>query len=183
MMSIDHAGNILVGYTVRDSEGLATRGIPSFSFHILCFAPDGRLIGSFSLPTSRWFDNSLFLDAHDHILARANDALQMMIDGDKQPPVSSDWKIVAGCSTQCRIIQSTSRQTLLLQGGYEEPALRFVDTGQWPPRVREVCGPSASYFHTTITDKFAYSATQHSKNDAHLIRWPFCDYKDPAVFR
>jgi hypothetical protein len=180
LMSTDHKGNILVGYTVREREGLATRGTPSLSFHILRFAPDGKLNGSFSLPTSRWFDNSLFLDSQDHILTRANDALQILIGGDEHQSTNSDWKNVAGCAMRCRIIQSTSRRAVLLQDGYGEHALTFIDTSQWPPRVGEICGSISPYFQHSITDKFAYSATQDSRDDALLNRWPFCDYKSVA---
>jgi hypothetical protein len=54
LVSIDHQGRVLVGFTVRENYSLATRESPGLSFHILCFTSDGKG-GPFSCPADKQF--------------------------------------------------------------------------------------------------------------------------------
>jgi hypothetical protein len=78
LISIDHQGRILVGFTVRENYSLATREQPGLSFHILRLTSDGKVNLSLVLPTNSFFTNGLYLGSYDQIFARANGTLQWM---------------------------------------------------------------------------------------------------------
>jgi hypothetical protein len=178
ILAIDHKGNIFVGFTARKHEGLATREAPSLSFHILRITSDGRPDRSLSIPTSRWFDNGLYLDSQDHILVRANDALQALSINYELAVSSVDRQVLASCSTYCSIKQSASRGAMVLQDGYGDHGLTYLDTAIWPPNVIASCAPTNPYYEHTITEKFAYSMYEESRDDSFFNRWPFCEYKN-----
>lgn len=69
LVSVDHQGRVLVGFTTRESLGLATREHPGLSFHILRFTSEGREDLSLVLPTDNWFNNGLYLGSEDRIYA------------------------------------------------------------------------------------------------------------------
>src|SRR5437660_4848081 len=114
-IAVDHHGRVLVGFTVRERSGLVTRSQPALSFHIVRFSPDGKTDLSLSLPTNAWRSNSIYLSDTDQIIARANDSVQLLqSDSDAANAGKSSWQPVAPCGLRCRIAQSPSRRTLLL---------------------------------------------------------------------
>jgi hypothetical protein len=117
LLRLDSKGRVLIGYPVREREELATRGNPTLALHVIRFTPEGKLDLSISLPTNSWSNNALYLDAEDHILVRANEALQMLTVDDQTPTQQRTWKVLAPCPSgmhglQCRVGQPRTRRTL-----------------------------------------------------------------------
>src|SRR5271168_2321831 len=54
---LDHDDRVLVGFTVRESDVLATREHPERSFHIVRFTAEGKVDLSVALPTNSWYKN------------------------------------------------------------------------------------------------------------------------------
>ena len=174
-LQMDHEGRVLVGFTVRESDALATRNHPERSFHIVRFTADGKLDLSVALPTDSWYTNALYLDPDDQILARANNALQLFSE-DQGEQSSGFWQTLAPCPETCSISQSFSRRTLLLRvkplvAGPDRSTYTILDLSYAPPRVTRTCSQMASM---QITDKFAYW-TNYDRDDDLTVRFPFCE--------
>src|SRR5271165_2080050 len=112
LVSIDHQGRVLVGFTVRENYSLATREQPGLSFHILRFTSDGKADLSLVLPTNSFFTNGLYLGPNDQIFARANGTLQWMSEEGDSRKEGADWRSLVPCPRNCNISQSPSRRTL-----------------------------------------------------------------------
>jgi len=111
LVSIDHRGRVLVGFTVRENYGLATREHPGFSFHILRFTSEGKVDLSLVLPTNNLVTNGLYLGPNDQIFARANDTLQWTSEED----ATSKSVQIGGLSCHVRrTVISVSRQAVAL---------------------------------------------------------------------
>jgi hypothetical protein len=179
---LDHEGRVLVGFTVRESDALATREHPGRSFHIVRFTAEGKVDLSVALPTDSWYANAFYLDPHDQILARANHALQSLseVQGEQR---SGSWQALAPCPETCSISQSFSRRTLILRvelpvGGRDRSAYTILDASSSPPRVVRTCSQMASM---RITDKFAYRIN-YDRDDNLTVRFPFCDVEHYEEF-
>jgi hypothetical protein len=170
---IDHKGQILVGFPVRERNGLVTREHPALSFHVVRFTPDGEVNLSFSLPTNGWRNNSIYLTDTDHIIVRANDSLQLLSRSDSNVENAS-WAMISPCALRCRIIQSPSRRTLLLDTWDVNPPLTVLDLSQFPAARR--C-EKTRYTMDSITDKFAYYSGMNRQLEHFTYRWPLCDYE------
>jgi hypothetical protein len=57
ILSIDHQGRVLVGFTARENLSLATREHPELSLHILRFTSEGKIDLSLVFPTKDYFTN------------------------------------------------------------------------------------------------------------------------------
>jgi hypothetical protein len=173
---IDHEGRVLVGFVVRERTGLVTREQPALAFHILRFTSDGKMDRSLSLPTNGWRTNSIYLSDTDQIIARANDSLQLLQQSDAASTNTGpgSWKAIAPCALRCRIMQSPSGHTLLLDTWDADPSLRIIDTSQ-SSAVR-LCEKS-SYPIQSITDKFAYYSGWNPRQGYFSYRWPLCDFE------
>ena len=184
---IDHERRVLVGFVIRERSGLVTRDRPALTFRIVRFSPDGRSDLSLSLPTNGWRTNSVYLSATDQIIARANDTLQWLEpDADPTHAAKDFWRVIAPCGLRCRVTQSPSRRTLLLDTWDVDPPLTLIDTAQLA--AARGCA-RGGYPINSITDQLAYSTLQ-SRADvydyfshktpvagAHIYRWPLCDYE------
>jgi hypothetical protein len=174
-LQMDHEGRVLVGFTVRESDALATRGHPERSFHIIRFTAEGKMDLSVALPTNSWDKNGLYLGSEDQILARANDRLQLFSE-DRSQGQSGSWQVLAPCPETCFISQSFSRRTLILgvkppDGDPDRFAYTILDASSSPPHVVRTCSQVASM---QITDKFAYR-THYDRDDDLTVRFPFCE--------
>jgi hypothetical protein len=173
-LQFDHEGRVLVGFTVRESDALATREHPGRSFRILRFTSEGKPDLSLTLPTNDWNENEFYLGADDEILVRANNTLWWLSD-DGSHGESQSWQPVAPCPEHCSIRQSYSRRTLILR---VEPLVRvaelstyaIIDAASSPPHVVRTCSQMASM---NITDHFAY-VTSYDRDDHLTVRFPFC---------
>jgi hypothetical protein len=175
---IDHKDRVLVGFTVRERNGLVTRNQPSLSFHIVRFSPDGKPDLSLSLPTNAAGSTGIYLSDTDQIIARANDNLQLL-QADEGKLQNGMWKILAPCTAHCRVTQSHSRHTLHLYTEDSDPPVTLIRLSQQP--VLQSCGKAHRFiesvedsiqnFPQSITDEFAYFSL-----DEQPYRWPLCDY-------
>ena len=185
---IDHSGRVLVGFTVRENSGLATRQHPGHSLHILRFTPEGKMDLSLVLPTNNWYNNGFYLGPDDQILARANDLLQWFLPDDLEKG-GGTWQPLAACPRDCFVRQSFSRRTLILRvepptGGPDRSTYTILDTSS-TPRVVRTCSQMA-FYGGHITDRFAYWMN-YDRDDGLMVRFPFCDldhYEDfPRLVR
>jgi hypothetical protein len=172
-LQLDHNDRVLVGFTVRESDALATREHPERSFHILRFTPEGKADLSLDLPTNDWYKNGFYLSADDEILAAANDTVQWISGSHGE---SESWQPLASCPEHCSIRQSFSRRTLILRieplvGGRDHSAYTILDASSSPPRVVRSCPQMASM---QITDKLAYLLS-YDRDDDLAVRFSFCD--------
>ena len=183
LVSIDHNGRVLAGFTAREEAGLAAREHPKLSFHILRFSSEGKLDFALVVPTKDYFTNGLYLGPSDQIFARANDALQVLSDKDKVRTESATWRWLVPCSSNCRIHQSPSRRTLIISESKDssgrstrwstsESTYTVFDTSS-EPRVLRTCTKMAAYGEK-ITDEFAYWPN-YDRDDNRTVRFPFCD--------
>jgi hypothetical protein len=171
----DHDGRVLVGFTLRESDALATREHPQRSFHIMRFTSEGKTDLAHSLPTDSWYTNGFYLGPDDQILARANGKLQYYSKNENQGQPES-WQVLADCPENCSIRQSFSRRTLILDarppvGSHDEPHYTIVDASSAPLRIVRTCSQMSSM---QITDKFAYR-TGYDRDDDLTVRFPFCE--------
>jgi hypothetical protein len=174
LVSIDHQGRVLIGFTVRDKYSLAAREEPGLSFHILRFTSDGEVDLSLVLPTNSLFTNGFYLGPNDQIFARANDALQWM----SEEGGTRKWHPLVPCPRNCNISQSPSRRTLTVSTHSKEFSDRDYDRGvrtntmldasSTPPHLVQDCPHSG-----VITDKFSYKSSDNISTDVR--RWPLCD--------
>ncbi len=150
LMTVDSKGRTLVGYTERQSGELATRGTPERLFHILRFTPAGELDLSVSLPTNTVSNNAVFVDSQDHILAVANEMLQILTGDERTPAPKRVWKPLTSCSwdsQRCQINQTPTRRKLFVtrclgqvQGKVcDNPAIAAYDTSSFEPVAADDC--------------------------------------------
>jgi hypothetical protein len=178
-IAIDHKDRVLVGFTVRERNGLATRNQPSLSFHIVRFLPAGKTDLSLSLPTNAAGTTGIYLSDTDQIIVRANNNLQLL-QPDEGNPQGWVWKILAPCTARCRVTQSHSRHTLHLYTEDADPPVTLIRLSQQP--VLQSCGKAHQFIKSaedsiqnypqSITDEFAYFSV-----DGDPYRWPHCDYE------
>jgi hypothetical protein len=176
-ISVDHQGRVLVGFTTRENQTLASREHPGLSFHIVRFTSAGKVDLSLVLPTDNLSTNGFYLGPSDQIFARANDAFQWMSESEDGTR-KVDWRFLAPCPRNCYIGQSSSRRTLTVSANSKEMSDRDYDRGtrtntmldasSFPPRVVQDC-PHAGI----ITDKFSYQSSDNIETDVR--RWPLCD--------
>ena len=172
LVSIDHKGRVLVGFTVRGNPGLATREHPPLSFHILRFTPEGKVDLSLALPTISWFTNGFYLGPNDQIFARANDVLQEMLEEDGTRKEGTAWRFVASCPKTCGIGQSRNRRFLSVSVFIEHNSWglsndTILDASSSPPHVVQNCPRAIAW----VSDKFAYTVGK----DHSLRRSPVCE--------
>jgi len=182
-IAIDHKDRVLVGFTVRERNGLVTRDQPSLSLHIMRFAPDGKVDLSLSLPTNAAGRTGIYLSDTDQIIARANNSLQLLQE-DEGNPEGGIWKILAPCVEGCRVKQSHSRHTLILFTENANPPVTLIRFSQQP--ALQSCGkPHQSIespedfiqnYPQSITDEFAYFSGSQGL-ERFTYRWPHCDYE------
>ena len=182
-IAIDHKNRVLVGFTVRERNGLVTRNQPSLSFHIVRFSPDGKADLSLSLPTNAAGRTGIYLSDTDQIIARANNNLQLL-QVDEGNPQGGVWKILAPCTAQCIIEQSHSRHTLHLYTVDADPPVTLIRLSQQP--VLQSCGKAHQFIKSagdsiqnypqSITDEFAYFYGVEGL-EPFTYRWPLCDYE------
>lgn len=183
-LSIDHKDRVLVGFTVRENTGLATREHPGHSLHILRFTAEGEIDHSFILPTNNWYNNGFYLGPNDQILARANEAFQFLSENENDPDGAA-WQPLVSFSRDCYVSQSFSRRALVLRveppvGGPERSTYTIVDASSSPPRVVRTC-PKMALYGENITDKFAYWGS-YDRDDDLMVRFPFCDVEHYEEF-
>jgi hypothetical protein len=178
-IAIDHKDRVLVGFTVRERNGLVTRNQPSLSFHIVRFSPDGKADLSLSLPTNAAGRTGIYLSDTDQIIARANNSLQLLQE-DEGNPQGGIWEILAPCTARGHVTQSHSRQTLHLYTEDADPPVTLIRLSQQPGL--QSCGKAHQFiksvedsiqnFPQSITDEYAYFSL-----DGDPYRWPHCDYE------
>src|ERR1700693_744369 len=95
LVAIDHQGRILLGFTTRENDRLATREHPGLSFHISRFTKHGELDLALVLPTNNLYTNGLYLGSNDQIIARSNDTLQWMSEETGIHNQSPIWQVLA----------------------------------------------------------------------------------------
>jgi hypothetical protein len=180
LVSIDHQGRVLVGFSARESTGLATREHPGLTFHILRFTPDGKVDLSLVLLTNSLFTNGFYLGPNDQLFARANNTLQWMSEEGGTRKEGAAWRPLTPCPKTCHISQSPSRCTLTVSTYSKEMSdpdyghgiltNTMLDVSSSPPRV--VCPHSGGI----ITDKFSYGSSDNIWYDVR--RRPICDQGD-----
>jgi hypothetical protein len=183
-IAIDHRDRVVVGFTVRERNGLVTRNQPSLSFHIVRFSPDGKADLSLSLPTNAAGSTGIYLSDTDQIIARANDNLQLL-QADEGKLQNGMWKILAPCTAGCLVTQSRSRQTVHLYTENADPPVTIIRLSQQPALQR--CGKASRLIKSTedkiqnypqlITDDFAYFAGMTGVLEVFTYPWPLCDYE------
>ncbi|HKV77343.1 MAG TPA: hypothetical protein VJP02_04345 [Candidatus Sulfotelmatobacter sp.] len=162
-MKLDSKGRVLIGYPTREGTALATPGNPRIRFHIIRFTPEGKLDLSVALPTDSFSDNAVYLDAQDHVLAVANETLQMLTGDDQTPMQQRTWKPLTPCSWSlqyCRIVQSPTRRSLFVMKCLgpvqsklcEQPALTIYNTSLSEPQLVRACTGGVE----NTTDRFFY---------------------------
>ena len=173
---VDHVGRVVLGFTVRARKGLVTRGQPSLDFRIMRFSPGGQLDLTLLLPTHVNGINAIYLSDTDQIIARANDSLQLL-QADYGNPQKEAWKTL--CAQSCRVLQSPTRRTLILQAKNVDPPLTIVRFS--PQLTLRRCGNSPEDRFQTyaqyVTDEFAYYHGWEAESDYFTYRWPLCEYE------
>jgi hypothetical protein len=187
LISIDHNGRVLVGFTTRENYTLATREQPGLSFHILRFTPEGKDDVSLVLPTKTYFTNGFYLGQNDQIIARANDALQVMSEGGDARERGAAWRSLMPCSMNCWISQSPSQRTIIVSESKDsfgrssvwhtnDSTYTILDTSS-EIHILRTCTKMA-FYGEKITDRFAYwFGTEGSEHFAR--RFPICDVDHP----
>lgn len=185
LVSIDHKGRVLVGFTARENLGLATRQLPGLSFHILRFTREGNVDLSLVLPTKDYFTTGLYLGSDDKIFARANDSLQVLLERDETAKERMTWQSLVPCPRYCYVNQSFSRRTLILRTS-EKPSdfsnltYTILDASSSPPRIVQTCSRMANYAEK-VTDRFAYWDGSEGR-ERFTRRFAFCDVGHPEEF-
>jgi hypothetical protein len=182
LLEIDHKGRILVGYTSRDRLELATRDNPTLSFHILSLNSDGSSGRSYELPTTRWFDNGLYLDSEDDLIVKANDVLQARKAESGDGSQKHDWKILRSCSMNCRVNESVNRNVFLLDDKAANPALTFARVSDARLEILRQCPELPRYDTHSFDNKYAYYEGQPTPRTYALYRWPLCEYAHAKQF-
>jgi len=171
-VSFDHQDRVLVGFTIRENYGLATREHPGLSLHILRLTPDGKADLSLALPTDDYFSNGLYLGPRDQIFANANGSLQVLSEGNSTGEEAAVWKPLISCPLNCSISQLPSRRTMFVtwfdRGGSHTQAI--VDASSFPPRVLQGCAEAKGQ----VADKFVYGSGS-TGTEFWARRGPICD--------
>lgn len=181
LISIDHNNRVLVGFSARENYSLATREHPGLSFHILRFAPAGKIDLTLALPTKDYFTNGLYLGAKDQILARANDLLQVFSEAIKTADDDVAWQPLAPCPSDCYFGHSFNRRTIILRTSekpfnFDNLIYTVLDTSSSSPSVVQTCSRMAFYAEK-ISSKFAYWPN-YDRDDGRTVRFPFCDVEN-----
>jgi hypothetical protein len=183
VVSFDHAGRVLVGFTTREGFGLATREHPKLALHILRFSAEGKIEFNLALPTDNHSTDGFYLGAKDQIIVRANNSIQVQAEeGDIHSGVTT-WRSLAPCSMNCRIYQSPSHRTLIIRESYDglghssrwptnDSTYTVIDTSS-EPHVLRTCSQMA-HWGEKITDDFAYWPKLEGRDEVTL-RFPICD--------
>jgi hypothetical protein len=183
VVAIDHNDRVFVGFTTRENYTLATREKPGLSFHIFRITAEGKTDLSPVLPTKDYFTNGLYLSQNDQIIARANEALQVMSDAPEAHERSIESRPLMPCSMNCWISQSPSHGTMIVSESKdslgrssvwptENSTYALVDTSS-VVHILQTCTKMA-FYGEKITDRFAYwFGTEGSEHFAR--RFPFCD--------
>ena len=184
LVAIDHEGRVLAGFASRENHTLATREHPGLSFHILRFTSEGKVDLSLALPTRDYFTNGFYLGSNVQVFARANDALQVLLNraegGETRTDVS--WRTLAPCPIDCYISGSFTRRTLVLRTSekpfsFDNLTYTILDTASFPPQIVQTCSRMADYAEK-ITDKFAYWNGSEGR-ERFTRRFSFCDMDHP----
>jgi hypothetical protein len=178
-IAVDNEGRVLVGFTVRRRSGLVTRDQPSLDFRIMRFSPDGKVDLPLSLPTSVKTTNGIYLSDTDHIIARANDSIQLLQPDDGNPQKGT-WKTL--CAQHCGVLQSPTRHTLVLRVREADPPSMIIRFSPQPvlqpcgkgPQIVESDDGKIQNYARAITDEFAYFYQPDPQGFAY--RWPLCNY-------
>jgi len=182
LLEVDHKGRILVGYTSRDRQDLASRNNPTLAFHVLSFDSEGRNISSFELPTTRWYDNGLYLDAEDDVIVKANDVLRARPAESERKLGPDDWNVLRSCSITCEVVQSTDRRTLLLDDKAADPKLIYARVSKASLKILRECPEAPRYDMHSFDEAYAYYGGQPTPRTYGLYRWPFCEYTQVKEF-
>lgn len=178
---MDHEGRVLLGFAVREHDGLVTRDQPSIGYHVIRFGLDGRADLSLSLPTHVGAMNGIYLSDTDQIIVRANDSIQFL-QGDDGNLQKGMWKTLC---TQCNVSQSPTRRTLILHSKNAEPPLSIVRfpslsasqrCGKAPQSIKSPEDRIENYT-ASITDELAYFHNWEPGSGFFAYRWPLCDYE------
>ena len=183
LVSLDHAGRVLAGFTTREDFGLATREHPKLALHILRFSAEGKVELNLVLPTNNYFTNGFYLGAKDQIIARANDSIQVQPEERDLRSGVTTRRSLAPCSMNCRIYQSPSHRTLIIRESYDglghssrwatnDSNYTVIDTSS-EPHVLRTCSQMA-FWGEKITDDFAYWPKFEGR-DEFTLRFPICD--------
>lgn len=182
-LAIDHAGRVLVAFTVRERPGLVTREQPSLSLRILRFSTNGKLNISLSRPTNDAGRAGIYLSDTDQIIARANGSLQIF-QADDSDSQEGTWKVLAPCSERCHVQQSATRHTLLLYTeGSDDPPLTVIRLSS--PLEPTRCGKASKFIDSdekfqnypqSISDQYAYFERQEVGVGEYTYRWPLCEF-------
>jgi hypothetical protein len=79
VLAFDRGGKVIAGFISRERDGLVTRSLPAFSFHVVKIDPVTQTeISTTSITTSDWKRNSLFVTADDRILVKGDDSLTLL---------------------------------------------------------------------------------------------------------
>jgi len=176
-ITIDHQGRVLVGFTVREpGDELRKRSEPALSFRVVRLTKSDTPDLSLALPTNNWLGNGLYLDHSDHIVARANDQLQLNLN-DSEDTRQEKWKYLTSCGRVCDVVQSPTRRTLYIRRWDAGPPVTIVRTEN-PSDVKD-CPSAPGYSPRSITDNFAYFNDNPGippMPPPIFYRWPLCDY-------
>jgi len=103
ILSISNNGDVAVGFVTKDKSGLATREPPPLSFHIVSFTKVGQFLFQSTIPTSSWYENSLFYGQDRRLLVHAgpklllfSETMQRLVDKDlltTQDSMLLNWRI------------------------------------------------------------------------------------------
>jgi hypothetical protein len=175
-VAIDHEGRVLVAFIIRANNNLAVPGSHNLSLQVVRFTRDGKVDLSVSSPTSHWRSFGVYFDSSDHILARVNDAFQVLVEKHESLEPEAHWVEIYPCSMNCHISQSPTRRTLVISDFDGDPAkmtFAAIDTSTFPPRKKPPCAWVAHYAEQ-ITDSFAYDFGSEG-TQYFTRRWPLCD--------
>jgi hypothetical protein len=90
VLAFDRSGKVVAGFASRERDGLVTRSLPAFSFHVVKIDPVTHTeISAASITTSDWKGNSLFVTADDRILVKADDSLTLLSEDFKTAATKS----------------------------------------------------------------------------------------------
>jgi hypothetical protein len=179
LISFNREGSLLVGFTARETYGVASREHPGLSFHILRFTSDGKVDLAITVPTNDYFHNGFYLGPNDEIFVRANEKFQFLSKIDLADGASAEWKTLAACPEDCRITQSVSRQTFVLRVPADRPNDSYIviAASSASPHVLETCQQMASQGEK-ITDHFSYWSGVDG-NEPFTRRFSFCTLDHP----
>jgi hypothetical protein len=77
LLAFDSRGDVLVGFTMRAGDALATREQPALSLQVVKLSNTGRFLSQLGLPTTAWVGNSIFVTSSGNLLLRTPDELTL----------------------------------------------------------------------------------------------------------